>query len=173
MTAAMVGRVGAPLRDGRTRCPKAPQCGCNAYRRIRRIIEIVFPGSHRRLLAGALRAVVAVVFVAIVASACAGARFDPSGPCTADGRAPGAYPELERLIPDQFDTAAATVLDSGRNCSASALGSLSSHQVGELRAGKLYQLAGHFGEDGKGCRHFLCAGVGEDRRRLCRRWCDA
>jgi len=133
MTAAMVGRVGAPPRDGRTRCPKAPQCGCNTYRQIRRIIEIVFPGSHRRLLAGALRTVVAVVFVALVASACAGARFDPSGPCTVDGRAPGAYPELERLIPDRFDTAAPTVLDSGRNCSASALGSLTSHEIGELR----------------------------------------
>jgi hypothetical protein len=74
-----------------------------------------------------------MVFVALVVSACAGARFDPSGPCTADGRAPGAYPELERLIPDRFDGAAPTVLDSGRNCSAAALGSLASHQVGELR----------------------------------------
>lgn len=51
----------------------------------------------------------------------------------ADGRAPGAYPELERLIPATFDAAAPTVLDSGRNCSATALGSLASHQVGELR----------------------------------------
>jgi hypothetical protein len=133
MTAAMVGRVGAPPRDGCTRCRKAPQCRCNAYRRIRRIIEIVFPGSHRRLFAGALRAVVAVVLVAIAASACAGPKFDPSGPCTGDGRAPGAYPELERLIPDRFDTAAPTVLDSGRNCAAASLGSLASHQVGELR----------------------------------------
>ena len=133
MMAAMVGRVGAPPRDGCTRCPKAPQCGCNVLRRIGRIIEIVFPGSHRRPLAGALRVAIAVVFVATAASACTGAKFDPSGPCTADGRAPGAYPELEHLIPDRFDSAAPTVLDSGRNCAATSLGSLASHQIGELR----------------------------------------
>ena len=104
-----------------------------ANRRFGRIIEIVFPRSHRRHRAGARRALFGLVLVAILASACAGARFDPSGPCTADGRAPGAYPELERLIPATFDAAAPTVLDSGRNCSATALGSLASHQVGELR----------------------------------------
>jgi hypothetical protein len=145
MTAAMVGRVGAPLRDGRTRCSNAPRrvlasrskgepsAAARANRRFGRIIEIVFPRSHRRHRAGTRRALFALVVVAFLASACAGARFDPSGPCTADGRAPGAYPELERLIPAAFDTAAPTVLDSGRNCSATALGSLASHQVGELR----------------------------------------
>ena len=145
MTAAMVGRVGAPLRDGRTRCSNAPlralvgrsmgelPAAARANRRFGRIIEIVFPRSHRRHPAGTRRALFGLVLVAILASACAGARFDPSGPCTADGRAPGAYPELERLIPATFDAAAPTVLDSGRNCSATALGSLASHQVGELR----------------------------------------
>jgi hypothetical protein len=145
MTAAMVGRVGAPLRDGRTRCSNAPRqalagrskgeppAAARADRRFGRIIEIVFPRSHRRHRAGARRALVGLVLVSFLASACAGARFDPSGPCTTDGRTPGAYPELERLIPATFDTAAPTVLDSGRNCSATALGSLASHQVGELR----------------------------------------
>jgi hypothetical protein len=104
-----------------------------AHRRFGRIIEIVFPRSHRRHLAAARRALFGLVLVAFLASACAGARFDPSGPCATDGRAPGAYPELERLVPATFDTAAPTVLDSGRNCSAAALGSLASHQVGELR----------------------------------------
>lgn len=74
-----------------------------------------------------------MLFVGLIATACGGARFDPSGPCTTDGRAQGAYPELERLIPDRFDAAAPTVLDSGRNCTATALGSLASHQVGELK----------------------------------------
>ena len=145
MTAAMVGRVGAPLRDGRTRCSNAPlralvgrsmgelPAAARANRRFGRIIEIVFPRSHRRHPAGTRRALFGLVLVSLLASACAGARFDPSGPCTADGRAPGAYPELERLIPATFDAAAPTVLDSGRNCSATALGSLASHQVGELR----------------------------------------
>ena len=104
-----------------------------AIRRYGRIIEIVFPRSHRRQRAGARRALFAMVFVAVTGSACAGARFDPSGPCTVDGRAPGAYPELERLVPATFDAAAPTVLDSWRNCSATTLGSLASHGVGELR----------------------------------------
>jgi hypothetical protein len=93
----------------------------------------VFPRSSGRHLAVAWRALFGLVLISFLASGCAGAQFDPSGPCTADGRAPGAYPELERLIPTTFDTAAPTVLDSGRNCSATALGSLASHQVGELR----------------------------------------
>jgi hypothetical protein len=71
--------------------------------------------------------------VTLVASACGGAKFDPSGPCTADGRTPGAYPELERLVPIRFDESAPAVLDSGRNCAAATLGSLASHQVAELR----------------------------------------
>jgi hypothetical protein len=68
-----------------------------------------------------------------MASACGSARFDPSGPCTADGRAPGAYPELERLIPARFEEVVPTVLDSGRNCTATALASLASHGVAEVR----------------------------------------
>ncbi len=145
MTAAMVGRVGAPLRDGRTRCSNAPRralagrskgeppAAARANRRFGRIIGIVFPRSRRRHRAGAGRTLFGLVLASLLASACTGARFDPSGPCTADGRAPGAYPELERLIPATFDAAAPTVLDSGRNCSTTALGSLASHQVGELR----------------------------------------
>ena len=98
---------------------------------------MVFPQTSRRGRAGAWtrpsgRVLVALVMV-LLASACAGARFDPSGPCTTDGRAPGAYPDLERLVPAQFDGAAATVLDSGRNCSATSLGSLASHGVAEVR----------------------------------------
>jgi hypothetical protein len=132
MAAAMVGRVGAPLRDGRTRCRKAPQRGCNACQPNGRIIEIVFPRPLRFRRAGSWNNGFAVVLIALVAAACGGTRFDPSGPCTVDGRAPGAYPAIERLIPDRFDGAAPTVLDSGRNCTATALGSLASHQVGEL-----------------------------------------
>jgi hypothetical protein len=71
--------------------------------------------------------------VALVASACSAEKFDPSRPCTADGRAAGAYPELERLVPTRFDESSPAVLDSGRNCAATTLGSLASHRVGELR----------------------------------------
>jgi hypothetical protein len=81
----------------------------------------------------AARAALALVIVALVAASCAGATFDPSGPCTADGRAPGTYPDLERLIPAQFDDATRTVLDSGRSCTTTALGSLVAHRVTELQ----------------------------------------
>ena len=93
----------------------------------------VLPRPLRRAPAAARRALLALVLVALVASACGGAKFDPSGTCTADGRAPGAYPELERLVPIRFDDTPPAVLDSGRNCAAATLGSLASHQVAELR----------------------------------------
>jgi hypothetical protein len=50
--------------------------------------------------------------------------FDPSGPCVADGSAPGAYPELEARIPGTYRGEPPELLDSGRNCSDEKLGSL-------------------------------------------------
>jgi hypothetical protein len=57
-------------------------------------------------------------------SGAAGASFDPTGPCTSDGSAPGAYPELETLVPTTYRDEPPALLDSGRNCSAEALGTL-------------------------------------------------
>jgi hypothetical protein len=93
----------------------------------------VFPRPRRRRPASAWPAAFAVVLFALVAAACGGAKFDPGGPCTVDGRAPGAYPELEGLIPARFEASPPTVLDSGRNCTPTALGSLAAHGVGEVR----------------------------------------
>jgi hypothetical protein len=76
---------------------------------------------------------VAAVIGAVVAIGCTGRSFDPSGPCTADGRAAGAYPSLEALVPRELAGRPPTRVDSGRNCSASALGSLAAHGVSELR----------------------------------------
>lgn len=72
--------------------------------------------------------------------------FDPSEPCTADGRAAGAYPDFEAKLPPSLGgigpasgTGSATAdllpttLDSGRSCTESALASLWSHGVRELR----------------------------------------
>jgi hypothetical protein len=89
--------------------------------------------NQRRHPVAAWPALLAVVLFTLVASACGSAKFDPSGTCTSDGRAPGAYPEMERLIPTHFDESAPTVLDSGRNCTPTALASLASHGVGEVR----------------------------------------
>jgi hypothetical protein len=86
-----------------------------------------------RHLDRARAAVAAAVFVGLLAAGCAASAFDPSGPCTADGRAAGAYPELETLVPRQLDGKAPTRLDSGRNCTLASLASLAAHGVKELR----------------------------------------
>lgn len=85
---------------------------------------------HRRRHAAAL---VAVILASAVAAAGCAAPFDPEGPCTADGRVPGAYPSLEALVPRDFGGRAPTRVDSGRNCTERALGSLVRHGVDELR----------------------------------------
>ena len=61
------------------------------------------------------------------------ASFDPTGPCTTDGSAPGAYPDLEALIPSTFRDEKPGTLDSGRHCSGPSLGSLASAGVSEIR----------------------------------------
>ncbi len=68
----------------------------------------------------------------VLLAAC-GATFDPTGPCTADGSAPGAYPELEAAIPKTFRGAAPADLDSGRACTPDGLGTLAAHGVKEIR----------------------------------------
>jgi hypothetical protein len=106
----------------------------------------VVPERCRRSPARRRRAVFVLAIVALIATGCSGARFDPTGPCTVDGRAAGAYPELERQIPSTFDEVAPTALDSGRSCSPTALGSLASHHVGELRfAGAQWHLGDRSG----------------------------
>jgi hypothetical protein len=78
-----------------------------------------------------------VLGVALAVAACSSgaavASFDPSGPCTADGSAPGAYPDLEALVPTTFRGASPKQLDSGRTCTKDALATLAIHGVGELR----------------------------------------
>ena len=49
-----------------------------------------------------------------------GSRFDPTGPCTSDGNVPGAFPELESVIPKTFRGGPPRQLDSGRTCSRSS-----------------------------------------------------
>jgi hypothetical protein len=93
-----------------------------------------------------LRFVLAVTLVAIVASACgAGASpsFDATGPCTADGSAPGAYPDLEAMIPTSYEGQGPATLDSGRNCSPGNLGTLAAAGIDEVRfAGGTWDFGG-------------------------------
>lgn len=59
--------------------------------------------------------------------------FDPTGPCTTDGAAPRAYPELEARVPTSYRDTAPEKLESGRNCSKERLGSLADLGFEEMR----------------------------------------
>jgi len=72
------------------------------------------------------------VALLVLLAAC-GSSFDPTGVCTADGSAVGAYPELEAAIPTQYQGAKPSELDSGRACTPSGLGTLADHGIKELR----------------------------------------
>ena len=77
-----------------------------------------------------------VLAVALAAAACSGGpppSFDPTGDCTTDGRAPGAYPDLEALVPTSYQGVAPGTLDSGRNCTVTNLGSLARLGIKEVR----------------------------------------
>ena len=79
----------------------------------------------------------AIIVLAVALGGCGGGgatpSFDPTGPCTTDGTAAGAYPELEALIPATYEERAPDILDSGRNCSAANLGSLAPLGIKEVR----------------------------------------
>lgn len=82
------------------------------------------------------RPCVVLLAIALGVAACssdAAASFDPTGPCTTDGSASGAYPELEARIPTSFLGAKPERLDSGRHCTAAALGSLATVGFTEIR----------------------------------------
>ena len=76
------------------------------------------------------------VALAVTLVACSGGTppsFDPTGECTTDGRAAGAYPDLEALVPKTYRGATPQTLDSGRNCTVTNLGSLASLGISEVR----------------------------------------
>jgi hypothetical protein len=76
------------------------------------------------------------LLLGVLVAACAAApaaSFDPSGPCTQDGSAPGAYPDLEAKIPTTFENAPPVTLDSGRKCTVEGLGALSAAGFDEVQ----------------------------------------
>jgi hypothetical protein len=85
--------------------------------------------------------------LAMVVPGCTGApavSFDPSGPCTADGSAPGAYPDLEALVPRTYEERGPTTLDSGRHCTPANLGTLAAAGIDEIRfAGGTWDFGGN------------------------------
>ena len=91
---------------------------------------------HRRGAVARATGLAATLVLALLLAACSGSpytSFDPSGPCTADGRFPGAYPTLEAQVPTTYMGRAPDTLDSGRNCSSTELGTLTGHGLKELR----------------------------------------
>jgi hypothetical protein len=90
----------------------------------------------------------AVLALATIVVACGGSKipvatFDPSSPCTTDGRQPGAYPDLEALLPTEYQGQAPVSVDSGRNCTSAALGPLADDGISGVRfAGATWDLGG-------------------------------
>lgn len=72
--------------------------------------------------------------------------FDPAGPCVVDGRpidgrAAGAYPDLEAIIPPTLGGRGPNRVDSGRNCSGRNLGTMVARGIREVRfAGGLWEV---------------------------------
>jgi hypothetical protein len=83
----------------------------------------------------------------LLLTACTGggaAAFDVAAGCPAEGRAPGAYPELEARIPTSYEGRGPTQLDSGRHCDPQSLGSLAAAGFDEVRfAGGTWDLGGY------------------------------
>jgi hypothetical protein len=77
----------------------------------------------------------AAAALALAACGGSGATFSTAGPCLVNGRAEGSYPALEALAPRSLEGKPPTSLDSGRNCTDAALGTLTSHNVHELHFG--------------------------------------
>jgi hypothetical protein len=94
-------------------------------------------------------AAIAVLSVAILAgcgTSIPQASFDPSSACTTDGRFPGAYPDLEATLPATYDGTEPTSVDSGRNCTTDALGTLADAGITGVRfAGSTWALGGTSG----------------------------
>lgn len=87
----------------------------------------------------------ATILVAAL-SGCGGPAFDPTGPCTTDGSAPGAYPDLEAAVPTALRGTPPNALDSGRACTPAGLGTLRGHGVDELRfAGATWEMGSDSG----------------------------
>ena len=109
------------------------------------------PGpAARGLLGRRVVSVAACVVIALSPTACGGGglytSFDPAAPCTTDGRFPGAYPDLEARLQMGFLGRPPDTLDSGRNCSATELGTLAGHGMREVRfAGATWNLSGNAG----------------------------
>ena len=109
--------------------------GASAHHPRRRVgRDSGYPVAHARTPPASRLLALALAFVLAVAAAAPRRRRSiRPGPCSADGRAAGAYPDLEALVPASYQGAPPETLDSGRNCSTDNLGSLASQGIREVR----------------------------------------
>lgn len=102
--------------------------------------------AHRTPLPRLLRA--GLLGGSLLIAACSGpsgviATFDPAAPCPAEGQQPGAFPELEALLPAEWEGTAPDNVDSGRSCTPDTLGALAELGVEEIRfAGATWRTGG-------------------------------
>jgi hypothetical protein len=114
--------------------------------RRRRRLDRAASGAFGRVRAHLAAGLVAALLLAACGPASVYTSFDPSAPCSTDGRFPGAYPALESRLSASFLGRAPDTVDSGRNCSATELGTLAGHGIAEVRfAGASWFLSGNAG----------------------------
>ena len=91
-------------------------------------------------------AIVMLAVMAVFVAACGGGpapSFDVAAGCPAEGRAAGAYPDLEKRIPTRYEGRGPDTLDSGRHCDPESLGSLAKAGFEEVRfAGGTWDFGG-------------------------------
>jgi len=114
------------LWDARTRCAGAPPPGFAALSGVLSYAWAVSSLSRAALL-------LALALTTAACTATPPASFDPSAPCTQDGSAPGAYPDLEAMVPATFENGPPQTLDSGRKCTTEGLGALRDAGIHEVR----------------------------------------
>jgi hypothetical protein len=90
-------------------------------------------GEPSRRLGRLVAALVALGLAGLACQPSAGASFDPRGPCVADGRAPGAFPHIEAVLPRNIEGRMPTTVDSGRTCSARGLSTYATHGITEVQ----------------------------------------
>ena len=163
IAAAMVGRTDAPPWDARTRCPDAPtRCLSTRRAATRRPCGVI---SRRQARVPRPRRPSSSLVALLVAArrlrdAAPAASFDPSGPCTTDGRRPARTRSSRRWSRRATRTRRPRPLDSGRNCTAESLGypARSRHRRGPLRGRRRGTSAG----TGGGARRLQAPGLTAD-----------
>ena len=101
------------------------------------------PVPRDRTPGATLAALALIVSLIAACGSGAAASFDVAAGCPSEGRAAGAYPELEKRVPVTYEGRGPTTLDSGRHCDAASLGSLAQAGFDEVRfAGGTWDFGG-------------------------------